>query len=60
MELWEDIAAFFMYHHFQLANFLNEENEVCKFAYLSDFNEINLSLQREAVTAFKAMAMCLL
>ena len=57
MELRADVAALLMDHNALLATVLNNEDWVCKLAYLADiFSEINLSLQGKTATFFDANA----
>ena len=57
MELRAEVAVFLMDHNALLATVLNDEDWVCKLAYLADiFSKMNLSLQGKTATVFDANA----
>ena len=60
MELRAEVAAFLMDYNALLATVVNDEDWVCKLAYLADIfskiNEMNLSLQGKTATVFDANA----
>lgn len=62
IELRAEVVTFLMDHNAQLVSILNDENWVSELTYLADMlsktSEMNLSLQEETVTVFKAMTKC--